>query len=85
MVGIMERPSVSSNPEVARAIASAAVQVDEQVSPGDCEDVRRDAFKRIRQRLPVLNLDYLGPQCIQSEVDMLFRQAVKAASDSITV
>ena len=58
-------------------VGVAAAKVKESVSTSKCEDVRRDAFKRVRQRIPVVNFDALSPEQIEKEVDTLFSEAIE--------
>lgn len=79
LVGIMERPGISSNPRLARAIAREAVAIDERVAEPLREDLRRDAFKRVRQRIPVLAIDALEAPQIEAVVQDAFAAAVRGA------
>ena len=60
LVGLMERPGISSNPTVSRAIAAAIQQFAASLPSPLREDGWRLVYRRIRQRALIANLDALG-------------------------
>ena len=68
MVGLMERPGISSNPEVTRAIARTISRIAEALPNAKKEDGWRLAYKLIRQRIPLVNLDSLGPADLNEQL-----------------
>lgn len=68
MVGLMERPGISSNPEVTRAIARTVATIAEALPNTKKEDGWRLAYKLIRQRIPLVNLDSLGPADLNEQL-----------------
>ena len=74
LVGLMERPALSSNPKVALAIAKAVSDLARSLPPSQREDAWRDLYKRIRQRLVFVNLDLLAdssPAELLAQVEQL--------------
>jgi hypothetical protein len=71
LVGLMERPGISSNPCVAVEIARAIERLAKTVPSSDREDAWRDAYKRIRQRFPILNFDWLPPGELHSLLEAI--------------
>jgi hypothetical protein len=61
LVGLMERPGISSNPRVALEIARTIEHLAGTVPSASREDAWRDAYKRIRQRIPIVNFDWFPP------------------------
>jgi hypothetical protein len=59
LVGLMERPALSSNPMVAVSIARVVETLATTLPASTREDAWRDAYKRVRQRLAFVNLDAL--------------------------
>jgi hypothetical protein len=60
LVGLMERPALSSNPRVALAIAKAVAKLASTLPPSHREDAWRDFYKRVRQRLVFINFEVLA-------------------------
>lgn len=60
LVGLMERPALSSNPKVALAVAKAVSNLAKSLPPGAREDAWRDLYKRVRQRLVFVSFDMLA-------------------------
>jgi hypothetical protein len=58
LVGLMERPGISSNRTVSRLIAREISRIA-ALPTNIREDAWRDAYKRIRQRFPLVNLEAL--------------------------
>jgi Family of unknown function (DUF6339) len=75
LVGLMERPGISSNRAVARAIASAIAKLAESLPNALREDSWRAAYKLIRQRIPLVNLDVLSPAELAAQLDSLCERA----------
>ena len=75
MVGIMERPGISSNPRLALELGLAAVVLSEKVPKQRLEDARRDALKRVRQRIPLVCFDALGDEVLRSQISTIFEEA----------
>jgi hypothetical protein len=78
LVGLMERPAISSNLPVARAIARAIAEVAGNRKLKDREEAWRDAYKRIRQRLPLVNLEALEQTELERQVNEICSSAVRA-------
>ena len=78
MVGIMERPGISSNELLARTLGYAAVAMSQSVDKSQLEDARRDALKRVRQRIPVVCLETLTEARLTDQVNSLFAEAAAA-------
>lgn len=76
LVGLMERPGISSNRTVARAIATAIAKLAESLPSALREDGWRAAYKRIRQRIPLVNLDALPQTELADQLESLCRQSV---------
>ena len=80
MVGIMERPGISSNPLIARKLAAKTLDLAARVPSGRLESAYRDAFRRIRQRVPVVNLDVLDTQELDALLSDVFADAARSGS-----
>lgn len=84
LVGLMERPGISSNRAVARAIGSAIAKLAESLPSSLREDGWRAAYKLIRQRIPLVNLDALSVTELAAQLDALCRRAeVEARSGAL--
>jgi hypothetical protein len=59
LVGLMERPALSSNPRVALAIARGVHELSVTLPSSQREEGWRRAYKRIRQRMVLVNFDFL--------------------------
>ena len=68
LVGLMERPALSSNPRVALAIAKGVHGIAARLPSSEREDAWRRAYKRIRQRLVLVNFDFLEDASLDSMV-----------------
>ncbi|MEL7474628.1 MAG: DUF6339 family protein [Cyanobacteria bacterium J06555_12] len=75
MVGIMERPGISSNPRLALELGLAAVALTKRVPKGRLEDARRDALKRVRQRAPIVCFDALSDELLRAQISTIFEDA----------
>ena len=81
LVGLMERPALSSNPKVALAIAKAVARLANTLPPSRREDAWRDLYKRVRQRLVLVNLDMVAET---SALDLELQvEALRAATASV--
>ena len=78
MVGIMERPGISSNPRIARSIVSHTLALSSKVPTGRFEDAYRSAYKRIRQIIPVLCLDSLDEAQLASCIGSIFHETAES-------
>lgn len=79
LVGLMERPGISSNPLVARAIGRGIAEVASL--PTDVrEDAWRDAYKQIRQRFPLVNFDALSGTELAAQIGGICGNAIAAFS-----
>jgi hypothetical protein len=76
LVGLMERPGISSNRMVARAIASAIAKLAESLPSALREDAWRSAYKGIRQRIPLVNLDALSQGELTTQLESLCRLVI---------
>jgi len=76
LVGLMERPGISSNRTVARAIAAAIAKLAESLPSALREDGWRMAYKRIRQRIPLVNLDALAPAELAEQLESLCQLSI---------
>jgi hypothetical protein len=74
LVGLMERPGISSNPNVCRAIARGIAELTNL--PSDVrEDTWREAYKQIRQRFPLVNFDALPDREVAAQITAICRNA----------
>jgi len=81
LVGLMERPALSSNPKVAVAIAKAVATLARSLPSARREDAWRDLYKRIRQRLVFVNFDLLAETSnaeLERQIDTLRIETVRA-------
>jgi uncharacterized protein DUF6339 len=76
LVGLMERPGISSNRLVARAIASAVAKLAESLPSALREDAWRAAYKGIRQRIPLVNFDALSRGELATQLESLCQTAI---------
>jgi hypothetical protein len=79
LVGLMERPGISSNREVSREIARGIAEVA-NLGPAVREDAWRDAYKQIRQRFPLVNFDALKADEVHAQIGGLCRNAIATFS-----
>ena len=79
LVGLLERPGISSNSRVTRSIASAISESIKAVAPARRESSWRIAYKRIRQRIPLVNLDALEHSALKSQVSSIVAEAFLSA------
>jgi DNA (cytosine-5)-methyltransferase 1 len=77
LVGLFERPGISSNPHVTRSIAKAIVAIIESVPSAHQEGGWRLAYKRIRQRVPLVNLDALDEPELQGQLEAICTAVAK--------
>ena len=56
-VSIMERPSLAGNHDICKSIGNAWLELKESVQPSQLEQKNRDALKRLRASLTLINLD----------------------------
>jgi hypothetical protein len=77
LVGLMERPAISSNPVVARAIAKSVLRIARTIHGSVREDVWREAYKRIRQRAALVNFDALSDRELESQIRELEYKAIE--------
>lgn len=83
MVQIFERASLSSEPQLAQAIAANWVQTAETIGRNTMESVMRSAIKLIRLRNEIVDLGGVPEHECRHQVDELFVQAVEMVrSDS---
>lgn len=80
LVGLLERPNISANPEIAQAIAGTLVAFDPEIKKVGLkrEEVHRAAMLRIRARFPVIALDFLDGDELGAELDSAYRKALEA-------
>jgi Family of unknown function (DUF6339) len=76
LVGLMERPGISSNNVVARSIARSIAKLAESLPTPLREDGWRAAYKRIRQRIPLVNLESLPEPALAEQLDTLCQAAM---------
>lgn len=84
IVAIMERPGVTGNPEVARAIVRgfrARLAEDPKLAPARMH-LMRDAMKRLTRLTPFLILDVVGRSEIDRIVESLMQEAGNAVGHS---
>jgi len=81
IVAIMERPGVTGNPEVARAIVRVfRAQLDDAPALLPVRmHLMRDAMKRLTRLTPFLSLDVVGP----SEIHVLIEALMQDAADAV--
>jgi hypothetical protein len=77
LVGLMERPAISSNSTVARTIARAIFEISRDTQLKDRENTWRDAFKRVRQRVPLVNLEYLDDAELSRQIAEICSGAIE--------
>ena len=77
MVQIFERGSLSSEPQLAQAIAASWFETAEVVGRSAMEEVMRSAIKLIRLRNEIVDLGAVGTRECCRQVDELFREAVE--------
>jgi len=84
IVAIMERPGVTGNPEVARAIVRAfmAKLAEDPSLNGFRMHLMRDAMKRLTRLTPFLVLDVLAPSEVEAVMSGLMNEASAAVSGS---
>ena len=75
MVAIFERPGLASSPDLAKAIAKAAVGF---VADSNCEDITRLALKRLMAWNAPRCLELLPPATLDSECRRAFSEAAAA-------
>jgi len=75
MVQIFERASISGHDLLARVIAEAWVQTEDQVPPGTMEDIMRQAMIVIRLRNEVYDFPGMKPSILMEEVCAVFSLA----------
>lgn len=80
LVGIMERPGISSNRKVALRIGLELVAASSECPAGSREEFWRCALKRIRHRIPVLSFDALDEENLAATVTSIVRAVPKPAS-----
>lgn len=80
LVQITERPAMSANRVLARAVAQSYLMYSE-VSDVKAEDLMREAVKRVRRRLAFVCYEALNDLEIAQEVDGIFRDSVAALRD----
>lgn len=85
LVGLMERPGISSNRPVARAIALAIASLAESLPTTLREDGWRMAYKLIRQRIPLVNLDALSPTELATQLTTLCQRATVEVRGGVAV
>lgn len=73
LVGLMERPGISSNPRVTRAIAVAIMDLIATLPSEKREAGWRLAYKLVRRRIPLVNLDALDPRELTAQLNEICR------------
>lgn len=68
LVGLMERPALSSNPKVALAIGKAIDSLARTTPSASREDAWRAAYKRIRQRFVLTNFEFLTDRDLETAI-----------------
>jgi hypothetical protein len=68
LVGLMERPSLSSHPKVALVIAKGIHGLATKAVGSEREAAWRAAYKRIRQRIVLVNLEFLAEKDLRDLV-----------------
>lgn len=80
MVAIVERPSISANPMIARHIGLAWARTASQVGTRKMESVNRDAMKFLRAQVPILCLDMLPSTALKKVIEKCYEKAVASSS-----
>jgi len=75
MVQIFERASLSSEPQLAQAIADAWIRTAADVGKGQMESIMRAATKLIRLRNEIVDLSAVSAEERTFQIDQLWRQA----------
>ena len=77
LVNIFERPTLSANPRVARALAEAIVQRGRSTGLARSE-VMRDAAKRVLRQQAVISLDVLDDEQLGAVMDRCLLESLDA-------
>ncbi|RKT75902.1 hypothetical protein BJ925_2418 [Rahnella aquatilis] len=81
MVQIFERPSIASNPELAKAIAEEWCKRSIALGKSRMEDIMRNAIKILRIKNQIISLAYLPPKEIKIFIAEIFDIAVDNISN----
>lgn len=81
MVAIVERPSISANPAIARQIGLAWARTASRIGTRNMESVNRSAMKFLRAQVPVLCLDMLPPATLKRTIEICYEKAVASANE----
>jgi hypothetical protein len=84
MVAIVERPSISANPLIARQIGLAWARTASQVGTRRMEAIHRDAMKFLRAQVPIVCLDMLPPSALRKSIENCYENAVASAVNERT-
>ena len=82
LVGIMERPGVSSNTTLARVVGSEAATIADDGLGTRGEKLCREAYKGVRQRLPVAAIEVLSEDGLRKQIRDIFEQVKRQATES---
>ena len=75
LVQIFERASIASDAKLARAIAEGWLNTADRVGRGRMEDVMRRATKLLRLRNTIIDLTFLEPEDLMTEVQRAFTRS----------
>ena len=83
LVQIMERPTISGHPPLARSLAGATLNQRYHGYPGGRASLLRDAVKRVRRTAAVVPLEVLPPPVLDRQVTKLVDEAYQAAGTRV--
>mgnify|MGYP000048539412 CR=1 FL=1 len=71
-VSIMERPSLSGNPEICKYIGIIWLNLSNKSGISNMEKLNREAIRRLRAKLTLINLDYLDYEALKVIIEDCF-------------
>lgn len=77
-VSIMERPSLSGNPEICKYIGIIWLNISKKPEIRNMEKLNREAIRRLRSKLTLINLDYLDYEGLKAVIEDCFLISFKS-------
>lgn len=71
-VSIMERPSLSGNPQLSKYIGITWLMMSSKPGVSNMEKLNREAIRRLRAKLTLINLDYLDYVTLKEIIEECF-------------
>ncbi len=71
-VSIMERPSLSGNSDICKCIGLAWMKSSKKIESKNMEELNRQAIKKLRAKLTLINLDYLKFSALMELVESCY-------------